>query len=449
MKKFRKYMVTAALAASLVGCQSFVADYDISPNSALTAPLELKMTSVFAMSGLVYAGELSRIANIWSGVFTGEDRQYVALNEYTTSSGDFDNGWTNIYSLIVTQARLTAADAVKKKDPYTQGKMQFMEGMMVGTTTSMWGNIPYSQSCDLVKFPNPKFDAQADVYAAVQNKLDSAITNLSKAGGTLGNRDIFFQGANDKWVAAAYTLKARFFLHTKNYQAAITNAQKGIKAGGDMNFKFPGTTPGLDWNPYYDFLAFSRSGYMGISDSYAVELLTSRGGKTDETGRLTYFFTDGSSLNINQGGAYAKDATFPYVTFSENQLILAEAQLRTGSASGALSALNSARANNVAAYQAYGSVKYSAYTTQDFSNNEALLKEIMTEKYLSLAGQMEVFCDVRRAKKLSGSGMVLDIPVRRGDKLPQRFLIPQTEIVTNKSVPAKLPDLFEETPINK
>jgi hypothetical protein len=445
MNKIKKYIMATSLVASLGACQSFVENYDVSPNSALTAPLELKMTSVFAMSGLVYAGELPRIANIWSGVFTGEDRQYVALNDYITSSGDFDNGWTNIYHLIITQSRLTAAEAAKRKDTYTQGKMQFMEAMTVGMTSSLWGDIPYSQITGIEKFPNPKYDAQADVYAAVQNKLDSAITNLSKAGGTLSGRDVFFQGANEKWVAAAYTLKARFFLHTKNYQAAISNAQKGIQAGNDMNFKFPGTTPGLDWNPYYDFLAYNRTGYMGISDSYAVELLSLRTGKTNEQGRMTYFFTDGTSLNIGQGGAYARDASFPYVTFSENQLILAEAQLRMGSALAALTALNSVRSNNAITYKS----TYDNYVTQDFADNEALLKEIMTEKYLSLIGQIEVFSDVRRAKKLSGTGMVLDIPIRDGNKLPQRFLIPQIEIVTNKSLPSKLPDLFEETPLNK
>jgi hypothetical protein len=64
-----------------------------------------------------------------------------------------------------------------------------------------------------------------------------------------------------------------------------------------------------------------------------------------------------------------------------------------------------------------------------------LLKEILTEKYVSLFGQLEPFCDIRRTKNLIG------VVPTFGTKLPERFLYPQDEINTNSNTPSGA-DLF-------
>ena len=110
-------------------------------------------------------------------------------------------------------------------------------------------------------------------------------------------------------------------------------------------------------------------------------------------------------------------------------------------------------------------MKYDAYTAADFATdgivmngaadaNEALLKEILTEKCLSLIGQIEPFNDQRRAKTLAGTSnlsmSVIGVTPKRGDVLPQRFLYPQIEITTNPNTPVQtVTDLFAPTPVNK
>jgi hypothetical protein len=74
---------------------------------------------------------------------------------------------------------------------------------------------------------------------------------------------------------------------------------------------------------------------------------------------------------------------------------------------------------------------------------QALLTEVLEERYITFIGQTEQFNDVRRTKNFLG------IPAVTGSKLPQRFLYPQSEINTNPNTP-KLSsgDLFIETPVN-
>jgi len=224
-------------------------------------------------------------------------------------------------------------------------------------------------------------------------------------------------------------------------------------------------------NPFFHFVVLSRAGDMTAQGAFAPALLQGRtNAKTNETGRSRYFYTiTGPAANLNTGanGFFAADADFPLVTFEENQLILAEAALRLSENPkfiAVLNALNEVRSYHDAnAYKAFGTATYKSYEQADFDAGgllnpnglkpeEALLKEILTEKYLSLMGQIETFNDIRRARTLSGTRNVIGIPTKNPGvpTIPQRLLIPQSEINTNQSVnQSALPGLFEPTPVNQ
>jgi hypothetical protein len=77
--------------------------------------------------------------------------------------------------------------------------------------------------------------------------------------------------------------------------------------------------------------------------------------------------------------------------------------------------------------------------TNNTSPNAALLREILTEKYISLIGQIESFNDLRR------TGNYLNLPILPTGKTqyPQRLLYPQIEINTNAAnVPTSNVGLF-------
>src|SRR5437763_1150104 len=87
--------------------------------------------------------------------------------------------------------------------------------------------------------PNaPTHDPQASVYAAVQAKLDTALTLLGGSGAGPGSADLVYKGDKTKWTQAAHTLKARFYLHlaevdNSNYARALAQAQQGIAASAN------------------------------------------------------------------------------------------------------------------------------------------------------------------------------------------------------------------------
>jgi hypothetical protein len=464
MKKITITLLLAALAVTggLNGCSMLTRGFEDNPNTASDAPATLQLTAAQLGEGFFMSGESARTANIWAGVFRGFDRQYQALQNYISTTQDYDNAWTQAYQTVLTQLRLVESKAGALNNRQLLGIAQVTEAQMIGTVTALWGNVPYSQA--FVENTPAPFDAQADVYAATQTLLTTAITNLTANSGTGASitADIYYSGNQLRWVAAAHSLKARYYLHTKNYAQALTEAQQGIStSANDMLMPYNGVV-GVSANPYWDFIN-NRTNYIDAVGSYAPTLLLARtNSKTNETARYKYFYND-SSADIYSDrdpnwidGAFQADSDFPLITYAETQAIIAECQARTSNSSGALTALNNIRAADATSYTSSGAL-YTAYVAADFNPggianatssgqtaSAALLREILTEKYLSLIGQIEEFNDVRRTNNLIG----VPLNTSTATLLPQRFLYPLVELNTNPNTPNPVPSLFTKTPVN-
>lgn len=479
-----KYIYTVFLAGLFIlgSCKKLTDDLDINPNQPTDAPSDLVLNGTEVAGILVYEGNLARIGGIFTNSFTGSDRQYVEFENYNSTAPDYDDTWDNLYSGVIAQAKIGERKASAVNNKLQVGIFQVIQAQAFGTAADLWGDVPFSEAGDPEQFPTPVFEPQAEVYAGVQQLLDNAIVNLSaNVGQSPGAKDIFYQGSAENWIAAANTLKARFFLHVRNYTAAISAAQQGILDPANNMMAAHGNTYLSDFNVYYSFTVYDRPAYLTADGAYNPALLTATdplykgNAKTDETARYNYLYQEdiyvgGLELNAisadfdgsgpDDTGFFGSDARFPLVTFEENILILAEAQAKTGNTTAALNALNQFRAYMdeggyiSAGYQAAG-LNYNPYLLTDFlpatgiANKEnlpadqALLKEILTERYVTFTGQLEQFNDLRRTKNL------IAVTPKKGNIIPQRFLYPQSELNTNPNTPALVAgDLFKETPIN-
>ncbi len=450
----------------------------------------------------VYEGDVTRGVCMWSQYFDGEDRQYTGLGNYVTSGQDYDNEWVTIYTAIFNNTKIIKQKSRAVNNNTAVGLAQVIEGMCIGLAADLWGDVPYSQIAQYPKITTPKFDTQASVYAAAQVLLDSAINNLA-LNGSIGKEDFFFQGSVAKWTAVAHTVKARLYLHTRDYANAIVQANPATPAplGGGIssaagNMMAPhGSAYGQTFNLYYSFLTYDRPGYMAANSAYAPTLLdpTSpnyRGNaKTNENGRLNYYYAPfaywgglntGATYDPNVlvdfdwgtptilNGFFGATTSFPIATFQENQLILAEAYMKqaTPDPGNALVALNSLRAYyNTGAqygtstgyvtdadlgqglpatnpYQPYSAVDFNAGGMENLDSidpNTALLREILEERYVTLIAQIEGFNDERR------TGNFLNLPIQPGKpSYPQRCLYSQIEVNTNPNVPTTGVGLFDK-----
>ena len=234
------YRTAAALCFGglLAGCSNFLDAERAKADPNLPSAATRDQLFVGAQANIFgqQEGPLAMIVCQWMQQCSGINGRFVEQQDsYSVNAGTFDLPFQEIYSAGgLLSLRTVQASASAGGDKVYEGIAQVLEALLIGTTASIWGNIPYSEAVGTD--PTPAFDGQMQVYAALQTLLDQAITNINGAGAGPGAVDLFHGGAKTPWVQAANTLKARFYLHTAEvagaaaYTAARAAALQGISA---------------------------------------------------------------------------------------------------------------------------------------------------------------------------------------------------------------------------
>ncbi len=472
----KKLIILVIITSMLGACNKLVEDLNDNPNSPTSAPYENILTGVELGNTIFQCGEATRKAGIFCGYYTGTDRSHLGYSTYGVVTSNFNTQWNDVF--VKTIAHIVTANeaAVKEgKSGVTTGIIKVIKALSLGETTALWEDIPFDEAGDF-EIENPIFEDQISVYAKIQDLLDEAIIDLeSGTGRPASNADIHFDGVVASWVEVAYTLKARFYIHTKEYSNAYAAALNGISSSAN-NLVTPHGDADDNSNLNYQFFELSaRKSDLIVSD-FMTSLVAPNAGvspdfskyrgntKTNETGRYNYLFqvtSYGTQPNTSDGFAAQEEPSI-MVSYRENLLILAEAGCRTVDMATGLAHLNEFRTymddggylSNVDT----ATIQYEPYDLTDFeaggiensdgiNQGDALLREILEERYVSLFGSLEGFNDTRRTEKETS----VRVPVQpnTGDQLPQRFLYPESEIDRNSNVPNPVPGFFEPTKVNQ
>ena len=420
MNKYGKGVVVLSLALAAGACDDYLQGPGLTenPNSATLATAQQQLIAVQANMFARLEGQIARNASIYVQQLIGSNNQQLTYaTQYDIREGDIGQNFTGFFTgggLIAMRNIQAFGEA---EDKFMLGVGKIWEGFSFGMATSVWGDLPYREAADPAIL-TPKLDPQQQIYADVQTRLDEGIAALQQAPST-GNcevSDVIYCPTTitralqiSRWIAAANTMKARFYLHLveRNGNAAATlalaAAQKGIlEAPGSVNNAMDGQGPG-------DFRSFHGS-TLDVDGNIWAEFLTARGGdvgaghvlvqllKDRNDPRLTRYFSTNNATNtfigLDQnnnpvGGTGAsvvnipirRALTFrqPIVTWAENQLIMAEANFRLGNTAAALTNVNAVRT-------AVGMAALGSVTLQD----------IMLEKYIVQYQNIDAWNDYKR-----------------------------------------------------
>ena len=473
MKKFIAPLMVVALTMTSCEIDKTLND---NPNDITLSDVDARLFLNGAMlaNTQVQVGHVNRISGMFSGQVVGYTSLYSNIYTYALTSDESNDEWNAAYVGATTNLRYIRNAA--PDDKLLVGISKVIEANAIGTLAILMGDVPYSEIGGDIE--DPAFDGQKAVLASLSTLLDGAIADLTAATTRNESFDIIFGGDKSKWIEAAYTLKARYALIQSDYSGALSAANNGISSSaGDMNYIPRGDAAinSGDKNLIYTLLAGSRTGDIGNKGSYLLDMLNPaesdyRGNaKTNELARHNYYVIEEMSASGNTGVANQFEPQ-PIATYSENQLIKAEASARTGGFAAGLSALNTYRAwlatggrlnstHNVAA-----NYKYDAYVEADFTSGGmenadavtkevALLREILEERYVSLFGTYGPFNDHRRLRGDGETNLIVPFPLntQAASKHVERFPYAQSEKNSNSNVPviADQDALYTKTEVNK
>ena len=468
----KNYIISFAIIFGLFSssCESIVDGINENPNELLPSEIDanLFLTGAILANSVAQGGHASRITSLWSGQLTGFASVYSNVYGYDITTAESVSTWSRFYVGTVPNLRY-----IRERTPddlLLIGISKVLEAHAIGTAASLFGDVPYSEISDLT-IADPAFDGQMDVFNDMIVLLNSAISDLSSASTRVLPEDIHYEGNATAWEELANTLVARYYLQMKDYSNAYSAAQNGISSAANSMKYFPkeSNLSEGDKNFIWQILSASRQGDIGTDGSYMMDILdptstnTRSNSKTDETARFGYQYID--EKNENQLGFAEKLEPNKLVTFEENQLILAECGARTVNFATGLGHLNKLRqylntgANlndnfNTMAYN------YADYVTADFDNGgmentdgispaDALLREIIEERFISGFGTYLAFNDMRRLRANPTIAVPIPFNVGTATRHPERLPYSATELNTNANAPSEDPGIYSKTEVNQ
>ena len=405
--------------------------------------------------------DLAWYASLFTEQSAGVDEQfYDADRRNGVNTASFaDNSWNSLYdnlAILKDVITKTSPDGIDP-NPALLGMARVLTGYNLAVATDMWGDIPWSEAVMGSQNVHPKYDKQQDVYTAIFGLLDSAIVNLTgNSGSSVAAQDLIYSGSSANWIKAAWSLKARYFMHLQrpvpgDLDSVLACIPKGFTGANDA-FIFDKYEPTqIGQNPWFDFTYNERGDFC--SGKTLFDLMNSR-----KDPRIDAYFVPVDSLgtivpapngtadrtragsdiysysNITAGSDADATVATPMMTYHELLFLQTEALARKGQ--DFKPSLKAALEANFVFHGLTSSAADTYYTSQvlpklgtSLADN---LQEIMTQKYIGMYEQesLEVYNDVRRT----------GIPTMNNPNnnsanfgFPQRFPYPSSEVTANPS----------------
>jgi len=437
-KIFKNAVLTMTLALIIsigfVGCE-----IDSSINNSPNAINESNVKTIAGINGLLismqvaaadfYSGDRSRIGSMWSRQMCAPDGlgrpQPVSWNSYQFQTDGFvDDMWkigyrgVRIANDIINNAPAVqlGADNEKLQNTYI-GMAKAYKAILLGELAAYYGSIPININ-GLEAAP---FATQREAYTEVQKLLDEALTHFQNPAAV--TRDLNYGGDGAKWTKALHSLKARYYLHSMEYDKAQAQAELGLQAG-DAPLMGIYTESAGEYSPWGHWKLTEVGEPIRATHTY-IRALQAEAGDL----RLAEYFLQNDDGNfvgyaqfdvdtptddekditklssMNKYATYAAD--FPFISYQENAFILAESQARNGQAGPAATTLNAMRTE----------AGLGNYAGSD------LIGEILNQKFLTLFLEGQSYTDQRRTQ------------TRPDASMPMRFIYPLTENNANPNVP--------------
>lgn len=457
--KMKNTAILILLTSLFISCEDFLSGplLDQNPNEvddvSVVSPEALLVGSQVTMYG-VMEGYLNRAVSMVMQQMSGLQTDYY--RDYNCEPIDVNtNGrWTAMYGTGgLIDMNTTQRVANEQEKFILLAISQMWEALIFSTAADLWGKIPYSQAANS-EFSQPKFDTQQEVHFAILDLIDEAIENFEKGQVfALPTAYDFSFGANtEKWIAAAHTLKSRIYLNwaeTNNeyYQLALQEAELGITdMSGQGDWKALHSAAIAERSVWFQFI-LSNTDYMGAG-KLLVDML-----ERDNDSRSSIYFLNSSSDGIvgvspgdsvqnasmlNITGHFGMNWSPEFLSWYENNFILAECHFNLGNQDQALTILNETLNGIEQRWRSLGYANATIPRYDDISNND-LLEAIMNEKYKALFLNIQTWSDWRRTgyPKFTDSrnNSTECGSTSNGVGVPRRLLYPEKEKSSNPNCP--------------
>lgn len=225
MKRIQIYLfVGLLLAVSAVSCKKFL-DVNTNPNDPITGTPEL----VLSQSIVRTAGLISAFNNYGSRLMgyqanAGGYAGWGSVVSYNFVTGDYSGLFEASYKAIEDLQVVIKLSGKDENHGAFIAAAQILQAYNFQALVDTYNNIPYTDALKGADMLQPVYDKGEDVYKALADSLDKAMSILESATTSTAfqTSDPLFKGNISKWMKFANTVKLRLVLRS-NGKVTFTN----------------------------------------------------------------------------------------------------------------------------------------------------------------------------------------------------------------------------------
>lgn len=417
-KFITKGLATAILSCSLLSSCSDYLDVNDNPNYPTTATPSVLLPSACASTVAIYGWYGSLIGTMWLQHTTqgNTTNQYNTLCNYSLTANSYNAFFTNAYANTLPDLKdiITQSEETEAWDYWLIAKV--LTAYNYHMLTDIYEDIPFTEALDIDNNKYPSYDdSKTVVYPGILSLLDEAIAKGDDAKATqsayIDTYDMFLYGDIDAWIGFAKNLKLKVMMRDfESNKSAI----KSLLDAGDFyedDVAFTDFENATDkGNPLYEYNIRQLNTKENIRACHTfLEYLLANDDprvvnfyeKTTATGKDATDTYEGlpcgtkpvtSIIKVTQSSRYLQSYDDPVYLMNKAEIYFleAEAYARLGDTANAKAKYESGvtaafdRWENTTGLAASFIADGGAYAF-DSSSEEAMLKCIMTQKWVSYA----------------------------------------------------------------
>jgi hypothetical protein len=459
-KNIKKYGLGFTLTLAMVSaCTSEFEEVNKNPNGPVEIPSQLHIPSMIeATADQLYStfngGDMGETwVQHWGKVQYNEEERYQPR---VTTINDW---WDLLYVRPLTDSKKMKAAAIKEGNDKTRGVAMVWEAYTFSLLTDTFGDIPFTDALDAEGGNTlPTYDKQSDIYPALVDSLETAVTYLAGDGDIGSSQDIMYGGDASKWTKFANSLRVRLLMRMSG-KVAVGPELQALVSGGELfssnddnaQLNYLGQNPNA--NPVWNTVVFTTRLEWRINQT----LVTTMENLNDP--RLPVYAQPNTSgdirgaapgvedpttagydyANTSMFGEYFLQPSTPavFMDYAELNFLLAEAAKKGFISGGDATAEGYYVAGITTSFDTYNGfenedgstviISPSAYlATSAVAYNAAnALVQINTQKWIALYGQgIEAWTEWRRTRLPALSPAVNPIGIT---EIPSRYYYPSKE----------------------
>ena len=471
----KKILIIVLTLSVFTSCKKYL-DVNATPNNPLSVPPSTILPTATIAMAFANSNDLNRVTSALSQHIAGVANQTAAYDVYLLD-GSFDNQWNaEIYVGAINNLQVLI-DQYSAASPAYSGIAKLEMAYVFSMATDLWGDVPYSQAGQGLKYDQPRFDKVQDIYqgnaplniTSLFDLVKSGLADLDKPSILKpGKDDLVYKGDLTKWKRMANTLLLKFAIHISNVNPTLAKSTiQSVISGNNyinlntLDFEVPFGSSTGNQNAIYTFNYTNRSGDQQLS-----QRLLNLSRSLNDTVRLGKFFTkpngvfngfDNGSTAVpsplaarSQYNTYlvgtAGEAPIRLLTNFQTNFILAESAVVLGT--GSLTDANTFyQAGITASMQKVGmtATEISTYFASNptvvnlAGTTEDMRKQIITQKYMAWVGNgIEAFNDYRRTG-YPQLALALNAQGDNPNVLPTRLVYTPAELSRNPNAPSPRP----------